>query len=99
MTTDRFQALLNAFEAQGARCGHIDGKCRHGAYVEFEEYENSYTAAHANTVCRVQPGREHWGNLECLHAWQRGYEAGYRVGADGQELDPETVNAPLPEEV
>jgi hypothetical protein len=82
------QARVNAYEAQGARCGHIDGRARVGAYVIGEEYAAECAGVllpHGETPAeRV--------------AFERGYAAGYRVGADDEELDPEIVNAPLPEE-
>ena len=84
------QALLNALEAQGARCGHIDGKRRHGWYVDGEEYSHAHGAALAAI---------HDRRPACVEAWAQGYAAGYRVGADGQELDPATVSHVLPEAV
>lgn len=89
------QVLLDALEAQGARCGHMEGKSARGAYVLGMEALYSREAALANTAGR----RLEWASEECVSAWQAGYEAGFRVGADGMELDAETRNHALPEEV
>lgn len=72
--------------AQGARCGHIDGKERCGSYVLGEEFFDSLGAA------TIQ-GFNHDGQTR---AWALGYEAGYRVGANGEQLDSDIVNAELP---
>lgn len=76
--------FLEACEAQGARCGYIDGRARAGVYVMGEEY----------LVDVADQGRGAAAHV----AFVRGYVAGYRVGADGEELDRETLDAPLPEE-
>lgn len=89
------QALLNALEAQGARCGHIDGKAACGVYVLDMECAHSEEAAWANTAER----RAEWRTTACVEAWKRGYEAGFRVGADGMDLDQETIEHVLPEDV
>lgn len=89
------QALLDALEAQGARCGHIDGRARCGVYTMGEEHLGSLEAAIANTLER----RREWSSEACISAWMHGYEAGYRVGADGMELDQETAEHALPEDV
>lgn len=85
-------AVLAALEAQGARCGHIDGKAACGNYTLGMEAMESREAAELNTIERG------WIAGDCVKAWQRGYEAGFRVGADGEALDAETVNHALPEE-
>ena len=86
--------LLAALEAQGARCGHIDGRARCGVYVIGEEHMYSLEAALANTKER----RADWAHQRYVQAWANGYAAGYRVGADGMALDPETMDHELPEE-
>ena len=87
------ERLLAALEAQGARCGHIDGRARCGVYVMGEEGLYATTAAIENTLAR----KREWSSMACIEAWARGYRAGYRVGADGMDLDPETVDHELPE--
>jgi hypothetical protein len=72
--------------AQGARCGHIEGKGRAGLYVLGEEWDPSVDAARINAD----------GLLEQT-AWAAGYRHGYRLAAAGEELEPEHVNAELPE--
>jgi hypothetical protein len=71
---------LQAF-AQGARCGHIEGKGRAGQYVIGEEEDRSYEAADAQ-------------KLSChLHqAWAGGYRTGYVLALEGKQLPPELEN-------
>lgn len=75
-----------ACEHQGARCGHIDGKARVGSYVLGEEMGVELDCF------------QEWLTREERQAWTWGYQRGYRVGADGEPLDPETIDAPLPED-
>jgi hypothetical protein len=64
--------------AQGARCGHIEGKGRAGAYVLGEEIDLAWEAAGNQGL-----------NPTLSNAWSQGYEHGYRRAADGLELEPE----------
>lgn len=82
----KFSDIFPRHFAQGARCGHIDGKARCGIYVLQEEQFDSLDAAEAQNF--NHPGK--------TTAWMLGYEAGYRVGADGEELDEEIINEELP---
>lgn len=80
----------DALIAQGARCGHIDGRARNGAYVIGEEYTVYYDAA-----LNALPAGSHEDDVADFAS---GHAAGYRIGADGRELDDDAVNAPLPED-
>jgi len=73
--------------AQGARCGHLEGKGRAGSYVTGEEETVSYEAASANVP--NEPYRY-------LVAWAKGYQFGYRLAVEGSGLPSEVENAPLP---
>ena len=86
MYTKRGQADWPDF-CQGARCGHIEGKGRAGAYVIGEEEETSYQAAEANVA--DEPNRYYI-------AWAKGYSYGYQLAAEGSGLPTEVSNAPLP---
>lgn len=70
--------------SQGARCGHIEGKCRVGAYVNGEEEELAAEAAKVNASMRT------------ITAWASGYRYGFRLAAEGSALHPVHTNAPLP---
>lgn len=66
--------MLEAF-AQGARCGHIEGKGRAGQYVIGEEEILSWDAAKAQGLGFPLEG-----------AWSRGYMYGYCRAAEGSAL-------------
>jgi len=74
--------------AQGARCGHIDGKARCGVYVLAEEYD-------ASDVAAVNARTDYRSERERL-TWTRGYREGYRLGAAGYALAAEVEAAALP---
>ena len=80
-------ARLRACFAQGARCGHIDGKRRCGQYVIGEEY--------AVTKEDLNQGPRY--SMADMEYWADGYYSGYRVGADGEELPADIAHAELPE--
>lgn len=71
--------------AQGARCGHIDGKRRVGQYVIDEEIEVSWDAAEINT-----------STFPDANQWSAGYRHGYKLGAEGGALEPELMNETRP---
>lgn len=73
--------------AQGARCGHIEGKERVGLYVIGEELELSNEAAE-------NQGRS---GREFLSHWAAGYRYGYMLGVQGETLDEWIVEAELPQ--
>lgn len=73
--------------AQGARCGHLEGRGRAGSYVIGEEESLSYDAAEYNV-----PQETH----RYFHAWARGYRYGYTLAAEGSSLPTEVESAPLP---
>lgn len=82
------EANVDRCFAQGARCGHLEGKGRAGSYVIGEEGPLSYEAADAQTTLFAHAdGRERWA---------AGYRHGYKLAAEGSELEPHFVNAPLP---
>ncbi len=64
--------------AQGARCGHIEGKGRVGQYVSGEESELSWAAADENTT-----------SYRAANQWAAGYRHGYVRGASGDPLEAE----------
>lgn len=64
--------------AQGARCGHLEGRGRAGAYVLGEEIDRAWEAAKNQGL-----------NATLTGVWSQGYEHGYRRAADGSELEPE----------
>lgn len=78
---------LSACMAQGMRCGHIDGKARCGVYVRGEELLIDVSDHMAD---RRSPA--------AVEAFSNGYAYGYRLGASGEALPDDIVNAPLPEE-
>ncbi len=63
--------------AQGARCGHVEGKGRVGAYVLHEEFEACDVAVKAQGLASVQ----------AESAWGAGYRHGYLLGAEGCALE------------
>jgi hypothetical protein len=69
--------LSEAF-SQGARCGHVEGKGRAGAYIIGEEILLSYDAGD-NQI--FPPG--------CRALWEQGYRSGYKLAAEGSELPNE----------
>lgn len=73
-----------ALWAQGARCGHIDGKARCGAYVVGEEFAVEVT---------IDPA---WRNRFERTCFEGGYCDGYRVGASGEALPDSVVSWELP---
>jgi hypothetical protein len=62
--------------AQGARCGHIEGRNRAGSYVIGEEIDLAWEAADN------QPLTEYGLKL----AWASGYRLGYLLAAEGSPL-------------
>lgn len=72
--------------AQGARCGHLEGKGRAGSYVLDEEYPLAEEAA-INNVHTPGANRD---------AWARGYRIGYRLAAEGKPLPDILKNMELP---
>lgn len=64
--------------AQGARCGHVEGKGRAGQYLTGEEIEASWDAAVEQKLPPVQSAD-----------WERGYRHGYLLAAEGSDLEPE----------
>lgn len=87
MRLDNEQGVSWPDFAQGARCGHIEGKGRAGSYVIGEEEELAYQAAMNNV-----PAETH----RYLHAWARGYKYGYKLAAEGSALPLHVQTAPLP---
>lgn len=67
--------------AQGARCGHLEGKNRAGQYVTGEEVTLSWEAADARNISK------YGGVTASSHAWAEGYQHGYLLAAEGSELD------------
>jgi hypothetical protein len=67
--------------AQGARCGHIEGKERVGLYIVEEEYEMSWDAMEAQG--------EALPTKELKNQWAKGYRTGYLLGASGDALPAE----------
>lgn len=65
--------------AQGARCGHIEGRHRAGQYVLGEEIELSWEAADNHNL--NNPSRTYY--------WAHGYRKGYKLAAEGSPLPPE----------
>ncbi len=63
--------------AQGARCGHVDGSRRVGAYVLHEEVE----------ACEVAVEAQGLATLQAASAWGAGYRHGYLLGAEGSALE------------
>lgn len=78
-------ARFEALRCQGARCGHIDGKARCGAYVLGEELDPSFEAAAINASGKDD---RYW--------WARGYREGYRLGAEGEPLPVEVEQYEMP---
>ena len=84
-----FQVILNIKEcksmttdqafAQGARCGHLEGKDRVGVYVHGEEFEASEIATQAQNLPTSQ--------LDNM--WSAGYRHGYCKAAQGEALEAE----------
>ncbi len=70
--------LREAF-SQGARCGHLEGRSRVGAYVRGEEHELSWEAAENQNLPSVA----------LTVSWGDGYRYGYLLGASGDPLPPE----------
>lgn len=68
--------------AQGARCGHIEGKGRAGQYVVGEEIELAWDAT-------VNQGFKSDMIGLVSQAWEQGYQHGYRRAAEGSELEPQ----------
>ena len=64
--------------AQGARCGHIEGKGRAGQYVIGEEIPLAEEATDAQGLSRGES-----------RDWAAGYVHGYRLAAEGSPLDEE----------
>jgi len=77
---------MNANEAfaQGARCGHIEGRGRAGQYIIGEEIELSYEAACNQGLI---------GSLTVQ--WARGYRMGYKLAVEGSELPEECRDEPV----
>ena len=71
--------------AQGARCGHIEGKGRAGQYVIGEEEDLAHAAAWANAA-----------TMRDRAFWAAGYKRGYLLAAEGSSLPDELAEAPLP---
>lgn len=69
-------SVSDAF-AQGARCGHLEGRGRAGSYVLGEEVPLSWDAADAQEL-ESEP---------LVHLWAQGYRHGYRLAAEGSELE------------
>ncbi len=74
-TMDTTQAF-----AQGARCGHLEGKGRAGSYCLGEEVELSWEASEAQDL----------DHEPTTAAWARGYRHGYRRAAEGSELEQDS---------
>lgn len=66
--------------AQGARCGNIEGKGRADQYIINEEIELSWEAA-------GNQGFEE--GLIVKVPWAEGYQHGYKLAAEGSELEEE----------
>lgn len=76
----------DALFAQGARCGHLEGKGRAGMYVLQEEYDLAHEAARNQNLA----------SFTATNQWEAGYRHGYCKAAEGSELESELVNAALP---
>lgn len=68
--------------AQGARCGHLEGKDRVGQYVSGEEFDLSRIATEVQGLPT--------GAL--YDAWAAGYRHGYTRAASGEALESNLVN-------
>ena len=77
---------LSLLMAQGMRCGHADGKKRCGMYVIGEEQWDSLDAAKEQGL----------GDRQETIAWMKGYETGYKWGAEGAPLPYVIERAELP---
>ena len=63
--------------AHGARCGHVEGSRRVGAYGLHEEFEACEVAVEAYGLATHQ----------AENAWGAGYRHGYLLGAEGCALE------------
>jgi hypothetical protein len=81
-----WQTRLTRLYAQGARCGHLEGKGRAGSYVTGEEHNLAWDASHAQGFSDVHE----------TEAWARGYYCGYRLAASGEELPENLEREELP---
>jgi hypothetical protein len=66
--------------AHGARCGHIDGQGRAGSYVIGEEIELAWDATQAQGFSGC------FSILKVSRSWERGYQQGYILAAEGSPL-------------
>lgn len=62
--------------AQGARCGHIEGKGRAGQYIIGEEEMLALDAVKAQRLY----------SSKLIAKWAAGYRLGYKLAAEGSEL-------------
>ena len=67
--------------AQGARCGHVEGKGRVGMYMVDEEFE----------ACDVAVKAQRLASVQAENTWAAGYRHGYLLGAEGSALEMEFV--------
>jgi hypothetical protein len=81
----RFNDATRRLFAQGARCGHLEGKGRAGNYTIDEEFEPSEVAANVNT-----------STARDANQWAAGYRHGYKLACEGEALESELVNEVLP---
>lgn len=72
---------MNEQEAfiEGASIGHIDGQGRAGQYVIGEEVEFAWDACVAQHLPLGTSAR-------VARSWERGYQHGYRLAAEGSPL-------------
>jgi hypothetical protein len=75
------------YYAQGARCGHLEGKDRADSYVLDEEIDLSWQAAENQEISSYFEAR-----------FSSGYRLGYTMAVEGYELPQEYVDYPLPTE-
>lgn len=66
---------MNAYYAQGARCGHLEGSDRVGQYVIGEEVFASWVAADAQGY-----------DVKSAKEWAAGYQCGYRLAIEDNDL-------------
>ena len=69
--------------AEGAKIGHAEGQGRAGQYIIAEEYSLSWDAVDRHAPI---PSDNSEGYGRCLFAWIKGYQAGYKLAAEGSPL-------------
>lgn len=85
MTKKQAYELMVAARAQGARCGHCEGRGRAGSYVAGEEWDLAREATRVNAP-------------ETYHTpWFAGYVEGYQLAAQGEPLPSHYAEAGLPD--